>query len=321
MEQAMDQRNEPGGIGITSDFKALSEKLNLLESVVENFPGGLLLFDKNLLLAFCNRRQREMLGYPDWFFGPCPPSISEIFWFNAKRGEYGLGDPLELVEHRMGLVAKREEHVFERRRPNGTLLEIRGKPLEGGGFVSTYLDITEQREGQEAIRYLASHDILTNLPNRYSATENLKHRLSILGRRDSIAILFVDLDGFKPINDKYGHTCGDEILKAVALRLARSTRENDHVSRYGGDEFLILLNCGSGQIEAEVLAERIKRRLAEPFVVGEHRLCVGATVGIAVCPEDGNTVEDLVNVADHRMLTAKRTKPRPRQSEADPQVD
>jgi len=129
-------------------MRDLLERVSMLEAVVENFPGGLLLFDKNLRLAFCNRRQRKMLDYPDWFFTGKAPTIAEIFWFNASRGEYGAGDPLAHVEHRMKLVAKREEHVFERRRPNGTLLEIRGQPLEGGGFVTTYLDITEQRKGQ-----------------------------------------------------------------------------------------------------------------------------------------------------------------------------
>jgi diguanylate cyclase (GGDEF)-like protein len=266
----------------------------------------LLLFDKDLLLVFCNKRQRQMLGYPDWFFGPCPPTIDEIFWFNAKRGEYGAGDPLKLVEDRMALVAKRVEHVFERRRPNGSLLEIRGRPLDGGGFVTTYLDITEQRRGQDALLFLAHHDVLTNLPNRFFALERLKLQLMQLQRGESLAVVFLDLDGFKPINDRHGHAIGDEVLKCVASRLVRSVRESDTVSRYGGDEFLILMTGGSGHHEAEALVDRLKTKLSETIVVGDYNLSISSSFGIALYPGDGKNVDDLVRVADQRMLESKR---------------
>lgn len=289
-----------------TDVRRLNERVSMLEAVVENFPGGLLLFDKDLKLAFCNQRQRKMLDYPDWFFGENPPHISEIFWYNATRGEYGAGDPQDHVDHRMALVAKREEHVFERRRPNGTLLEIRGQPLEGGGFVTTYLDITEQRKGQDALRYLANHDVLTNLPNRFSAMGELESRIARLQPQASLAVVFLDLNGFKPVNDRYGHAIGDELLKSVAHRLAHSIRESDHISRYGGDEFVILMNCGSGRHEAEMLAERLERSLSEPFSVSDNELFISASIGIAVCPEDGVRVDELVGAADKHMYVAKR---------------
>jgi diguanylate cyclase (GGDEF)-like protein len=291
---------------VPEEYRYLLDRVNLLESVVENFPGGLLLFDKDLMLIFCNRRQRQMLGYPNWFFGPCPPSIEEIFWFNAKRGEYGVGDPLKLVEDRMALVARREEHVFERRRPNGNLLEIRGRPLEGGGFVTTYLDITEQRKGQEALHFLAHHDVLTNLPNRFSATEKLRAQIEGLRQNETLAVVFLDLDGFKPINDRHGHAVGDEVLRVVASRLLRSVRESDSVSRYGGDEFIILMNRGSGYLEAEALVARLKAQISETMAIEGYRLSVSASFGIALCPHDGSNVEGLVKVADQRMLQSKR---------------
>lgn len=292
--------------GKDEELRSLRERVSMLEAVVENFPGGLLLFDKNLRLAFCNQRQRKMLDYPDWFFSANPPTISEIFWYNATRGEYGAGDPADHVEHRMALVAKREGHVFERRRPNGTLLEIRGQPLEGGGFVTTYLDITEQRKGQDALRYLANHDVLTNLPNRFSAMGELESRIARLQPGSSLAVVFLDLNGFKPVNDRYGHAIGDELLKNVAHRLSHSIRESDHISRYGGDEFVILMNCGSGRHEAEMLAERLEKSLSGAFYVGDIELFISASIGIAVCPEDGVRVEELVSAADKHMYVAKR---------------
>lgn len=287
-------------------LRILQDRVQMLEAVVENFPGGLLLFDKQLRLAFCNQRQRKLLDYPDWFFSENRPTINEIFWFNASRGEYGPGDPLEHVEARLKLVEKRQEHVFERARPNGTLLEIRGRPLEGGGFVTTYFDITEQRKGQEALQFLANHDVLTGLPNRLRAMNELSRRLERLLDKSTLAIIFLDLNGFKPVNDRHGHGVGDELLKSVAHRLRQTVRESDHTSRYGGDEFLILMNCGSEHLEAEVVAERIAERLAEPFYVGDLELKISASIGIALCPNDGMSVEELVAVADKHMYVAKR---------------
>ena len=121
----------------------LSERVQLLEQVVDNFPGGIQLFDKNLQLVLCNQQQREMLGYPDELFAGGDPSLETIFRFNAERGEYGPGNVEDLVAERMQRVALREPHVFERTRPNGTVLEIRGMPLADGGFVTTYLDVIE----------------------------------------------------------------------------------------------------------------------------------------------------------------------------------
>lgn len=301
--------NQVDGTDTSAEFRHLRERVSMLEAVVENFPGGLLLFDPDLKLAFCNQKQRKMLDYPEWFFGDTPPTIAETFWFNATRGEYGAGDPAAHVEHRMGLVAKREGHVFERRRPNGTLLEVRGQPLEGGGFVTTYLDITEQRKGQDALNYLANHDVLTNLPNRFSAMSELERRIAKLQDNATLVVVFLDLNGFKPVNDRYGHAVGDLLLKGVAHRLSHSIRENDHISRYGGDEFVILMNCGLGRHEAEFLAERLEKCFIEPFCINDIELTISASIGIAICPEEGTRVEELVSTADEHMYVAKRKGP------------
>jgi diguanylate cyclase (GGDEF)-like protein len=286
--------------------KQIRERVRLLESVVQNYPGGLLLFDRSLRLVFCNERQKLLLDYPSWFFGPNPPTIEEIFRYNATRGEYGPGDPEAHVDLRMKLVARREEHVFERRRPNGTLLEIRGVPLEGGGFVTTYLDVTEQRRGRDALQYLATHDILTNLPNRVGLYQEIERRAETLKEGMSLAVIFLDLDGFKPVNDRFGHALGDEVLKIVGRRLRNSIREADYVARFGGDEFVILANFSSTRGEIEQMAQRVARSLRLPVQFPEASVEIGVSIGIAIAPDEGTSAETLLEVADSNMYFSKR---------------
>jgi diguanylate cyclase (GGDEF)-like protein len=288
------------------DVQILQERVRLLEAVVENFPGGLLLFDRELRLAFCNRFQRQLLDYPESLFAGEPPTLEQMFWFNALRGEYGEGDAAEQVNYRMELVARRREHVFERRRPNGTLLEVRGKPLPEGGFVTTYLDVTAQRQGQEALAYLAHHDTVSQLPNRAALMKELAARLAVREEQQHGAVLFLDLDNFKPVNDIYGHDAGDELLKLVGNRLRRTLREKDFVCRYGGDEFVVVQADAQDRQDIEALANRLLRCLVDPFEIDGVMINVGVSIGISVFPGDGTNVEELVTKADKSMYTSKR---------------
>ncbi|MEO6607106.1 MAG: PAS-domain containing protein, partial [Aestuariivirga sp.] len=142
----------------------LQDEIILLRAVIDNYPGGLMLVDKNLKLVFCNEQQKKLLEYPPYLFEFGNPSLEQLFRFNALRGEYGEGDIEKHVADRMTLVQQRRAHVFERTRPNGTVLEIRGVPLSGGGFMTTYLDITERRPLTKAVLDNAEYDKLTGLP-------------------------------------------------------------------------------------------------------------------------------------------------------------
>lgn len=283
----------------------LDEHVRLLEAVVDNFPGGLLLFDKNLRLVFCNQRQRQLLEYPDSLFAGGPPTLEQIFWFNALRGEYGPGDPAEQVAYRMNLVQKREEHVFERTRPNGVMLEIRGTPLTDGGFVTTYLDVTEQRRGQQALAFLAHHDTVTELPNRAALVKTLSARINGLQPGEKGALFFLDLDGFKAVNDTHGHSVGDAVLRLVGNRLRRCTRETDFVCRFGGDEFVIIQADVAEQTDTEVVASRVRHAICQDFEVNGLRINIGVSVGIAIFPEHGLSIEDIVRNADLAMYRSK----------------
>ena len=284
----------------------LRERVGLLEQVVNNFPGGIQLFDKNLAMVFCNQQQRNMLDYPDQLFANGNPNLEAIFRFNAERGEYGPGEVEQLVSERMERVARREAHVFERTRPNGTVLEIRGMPLADGGFVTTYLDVTEQRKNAALIAHLAHHDMLTGLPNRALLMDRLSMSLARANRGHRMALLYLDLDKFKPINDRYGHAMGDDVLKRVADKMQSVVRDTDTVARIGGDEFVIIQQDIKSASDAAKLATRVIAAVSERQFSNNVDVTVGVSIGIAFAPEDADSADKLIQNADKALYNAKK---------------
>jgi diguanylate cyclase (GGDEF)-like protein len=306
MATAVNARGFPDGV--LPDGRpdvVLRERIRLLEAVIDNFPGGLLLFDNELKLVLCNAQQRQLLGYTDELFAHSSPSLEQIFRFNAERGEYGPGPIEDIVNSRMELVAKKRAHVFERTRPNGTVLEIRGVPLPEGGFVTTYLDVTEQRKNQGLIAHLAHHDQLTGLPNRTLMLDRLQQALAGVRRGRKMALHYIDLDRFKPINDKHGHSIGDHVLKAVAGKLLKAVRETDTVARIGGDEFVIIQVDVESAADAETVAKRVIAVVSGACFVDNADVSISASVGIAFAPWDGDHSDELLRKADQAMYRSK----------------
>ncbi|MGE0500612.1 MAG: diguanylate cyclase [Rhizobiaceae bacterium] len=290
---------------IANYVETLRERVRLLEAVIENFPGGLSLFDADLQMVICNERQRSLLEYPEELFAKGYPSMEQLFRFNAARGEYGPGDVDEHVTRRMALARECKPHHYERTRPNGTVIEVRGEPIAGGGFVTTYLDVTEERRNQALIAHMAHHDMLTNLPNRALFADRLQTAVALAKRAGLLAVLYLDIDRFKPVNDTFGHKAGDDLLIAVAGRLRGSIRENDTVARIGGDEFAIVQTGIREERDATVLANRVVREIARPFELAGREVVVGVSIGIAFAPTDGVTVDELLRNADMALYRAK----------------
>ena len=283
----------------------LEERTKLLQGVVENFPGGISVFDKDLQLIVCNEKQKTLLEYPEKLFESGPPTLERIYRFNAERGEYGEGNIEELVSSRLTRARKSEPHVFERLRPNGTYLEVRGAPLSGGGFVTTYMDISERKRDQETIGRLAHHDVLTGLPNRLLLRDRMEIGLARVRRGDTMALFCLDLDRFKSVNDTLGHPVGDALLQAVSKRLQQLVRTTDTVARLGGDEFAIIQVAPKSASDVELVARRIVEAISMPFKIGKHTISIGTSIGIAMAPADGADSEDLMKNAD---LALYRTK-------------
>ena len=163
-------------------------------------------------------------------------------------------------------------------------------------------------QSQAHLAYLAKHDVLTGLPNRALGRDRIEQALRHAARRKSLlAVLFVDLDGFKSVNDMLGHSCGDDFLKEVARRLTKAVRQSDVVSRHGGDEFLIALADIASADDASSVAQAIQASLAQPFVVKDTELSCTASIGIALYPQDGVDHDTLLGQADIAMYAAKES--------------
>ncbi|WP_412479817.1 diguanylate cyclase domain-containing protein [Azonexus sp. IMCC34839] len=167
--------------------------------------------------------------------------------------------------------------------------------------------LSESRAAEERIRHLAQHDPLTDLPNRALFADRLEQALANAKRDQQVfAVMFLDLDDFKLINDNLGHDIGDRVLQQVAYRLRASLRESDTVARTGGDEFIALLRNTKGTLEILAIAEKLRDALAQPFLIDDHSLNVSASIGIAAYPEDGIDSVALLKHADEAMYAAKR---------------
>ena len=283
----------------------LQERTALLQGIVENFPGGIAVFDKDHRLILCNEKQKQLMDYPSELFENGPLTRERLYRFNANRGEYGAGDIEEQVHSRLEMARNGAPYIYERQRPNGKYVEVRGTPLRDGGYVTTYLDITDRKRDQETIGRLAHHDALTGLPNRALFHDRIRLGLARVKRGDTLALHCLDLDRFKSVNDTLGHPVGDSLLKAVAHRLIGTIRDTDTVARLGGDEFAIIQVAPKSLAEVERVAKRVIAELSEPFIIGENSISIGTSIGIAMAPPNGIDVEQLMKNADMALYRTK----------------
>src|SRR6516225_8124774 len=159
--------------------------------------------------------------------------------------------------------------------------------MAGGGWLATHEDITERRRAEQKIAHMARHDALTDLPNRVLLRERLEHELKRVKRRESLAVLCLDLDHFKTVNDTLGHPVGDELLKVVAGRLLSAVNGTDMVARIGGAEFAIVQTAVRRPEQCSELAAHIVELVGRPYEIDGRKIDIGTSVGIAIAPSDG----------------------------------
>jgi diguanylate cyclase (GGDEF)-like protein len=288
---------------------ALRRRSVYLNAVLEQLPQAVSVFDARLRLQCWNSRYAEVIGVPGEMLHP-EARFEDIYRIPAERGDFGPGDPAELVEQRRRVALNFEPLLFERTRPDGRTLLIAREPLyiEGhvAGLVTTYTDITERKLIEAEIRHLAHHDALTGLANRSLLDGRLQQAIADARRGGQhLAVLFIDLDRFKNINDSLGHHVGDELLVQVAGRLRAEVRETDTVARLGGDEFVIALQGVGGPSDAARITEGILATLSAPYVVGGTELHATPSIGISLFPDDAEDANALLRNADTAMYHAK----------------
>jgi diguanylate cyclase (GGDEF)-like protein/PAS domain S-box-containing protein len=204
------------------------------------------------------------------------------------------------IDHRIVLNTGAVRHVQEQAEYT---FDADGNPIQ---MIGTLLDVTDRKLAEERLAHLAHHDALTGLPNRMLLLERLSQSIAYAQRRDRVvAVLYLDLDRFKVINDTLGHGVGDELLKAVSERLSRSVRASDTVARPGGDEFIMVLADVANESDVHIAAEKIVSLFDEPFVVNENDFVISPSIGVSMYPNDGTDVDTLIKNADAAMYQAK----------------
>jgi diguanylate cyclase (GGDEF)-like protein len=274
-----------------------------LDTAVNNMTQGLLFFDANQRLVICNQRYIDMFGVSRDVIKPgC--SFHELLTHRAETGTFtdNVDEYIEAILRKMA-----ERGAFQRilTTADGRSIQVLYQPLADGGWVTTLEDFTERQRADEQIAHLAHYDALTDLPNRVLFRDQLERELKKIGRGGQLAVLYIDIDEFKSVNDSLGHPVGDELLKAVALRLSGCVRESDFVARLGGDEFAIVQTAVNTPADVMDLVIRIYQAIRVPVECLGHQLVTDASIGIALAPQDGTDLDQLLKNADLAMYGAK----------------
>ncbi|ABC22453.1 diguanylate cyclase domain-containing protein [Rhodospirillum rubrum] len=280
-------------------------QLLMAEAAFRHTDTGMMVTDAHGVVVRVNPAFLDVTGYgADEVVGRMAPFL---------RSDVHDGDFYRDIWKRLGETSTWEGEIWTRRR-NGEIapdwLRINGVTDPSGGvvgYVVVFSDITFRRRAEEELVRQATTDPLTGLPNRALFQKLLVSGLERARRYDRhLGLLFVDIDGFKQVNDRFGHEGGDEVLREVARRLRRAVRVSDEVARLGGDEFTLLLSEVKAESDVETVAAKVVQVLGEAFSIEDQPLVLSASVGVALSPADGRDAESLLRAADEAMYRAKR---------------
>ncbi len=298
---------------IWSSIEDISEHMRnqkaLRESalVFENTHEGIMIVDENIQVKRINNRFTQITGY----------TLDEVVGLNPNFLQSGAHDEA-FYQNMWSEIDKNGLWYGElnNRRKDGeyfstmqSITVVKDENAKISGYVSVFSDISDRKRYELKLLHLANHDALTSLPNRVHFHDNLRKALQNAKRNKyKIAVLFLDLNDFKKVNDTLGHEVGDALLKEVSNRLQECLREADTVARLGGDEFAIMLHEIKSADDAVEVAQKIIQRVSEPFKVGEATLIPSTSIGISIYPEHSHDGESLLKLADKAMYIAKQRK-------------
>ena len=287
--------------------EALERERGLLRTMIDSLPAKIYAKDAQSRFIACNWPvAREMGTTPAEIIGK-----TDFDYFPREMAEGFFADEQAVIRSGQALI-DREEWVLDQitgqlREISTTKVPFRDRSGRVIGIVGIGRDITERKRYEERIRHLATHDPLTDLPNRSLFSEHLNTAVrEAVAEGTRFAILFVDLDRFKFINDSLGHEAGDALLKQIAARLREAVHPADIVARLGGDEFVLLCREPAELADIDALASKILHAVIRPVVLLDQECRISASVGVAMCPDDGQSERALMKSADTAMYTAKQ---------------
>jgi diguanylate cyclase (GGDEF)-like protein len=275
-------------------------------AALNNMSQGLVMFDSSARFVISNQRYLEMYGLSPEFVRPgC--TLREVLDQRVATGSFCADDAEQFMADILAAVGQGTVFSKITSLRDGRIISIVNKPMEGGGWVATHEDITEEKRAEERISYTAYVDELTGLPNRKVFCQQLEQELKRVQRGERLAVLYLDLDYLKQVNDTLGHPAGDKLLTNVADRLRGCVRDIDLVARLSGDEFAIIQKLLDQPSDAAALAVRIRDAIREPFDLDGHQVTVDISVGISIAPNDATELDELMKTADIALYEAKNT--------------
>lgn len=282
--------------------RLLEERKQQLDTALENMSQGLCMFDAEGRITLFNERFAELMSVSPEFLRN--HTLLDLIRRRHQEGKLNA-DPDEFFAKVVSDMRRGRQTQRIRELPSGQILRVIDQPMPGGGWVATVEDITEIRKAEVESR-LARHDPLTGLPNRMLFKERMEEALTRVKQGEMIAVLCLDLDHFKDINDSLGHPIGDQLLIAAGQRLRGCLRDVDTVARLGGDEFAVIqAELVNPLVDTEMLARRLIDAISGPYQINEHEVVVGVSIGLSISPADGSDADQLLRNADMALYRAK----------------
>ncbi|MGU3537205.1 EAL domain-containing protein [Methylobacterium sp. A54F] len=299
-----------GYVAVCSDISVLKEQeagltaMNLrLDAALDNMSQGLCLYDAGSRLILVNRRYSEIYRLP-------PDAVrlgmhaQEVLAACLAAGNHPGRTLADMLGEERDAFGRADSLSATQELGDGRVIAIERRATADGGFVATYEDVTERRNAEARLAFMAGHDALTELPNRVLLTEQIEAALAQPGHA-GFAVFSLDLDDFKTVNDTLGHVVGDALIQAAASRAQACLRDTDMVARLGADEFAILQRGVERAEDAAVLAKRLVDVLSASYVLSGHRVDVGVSIGVSLAPLDGTSADRLLQNADVALDRAK----------------
>jgi diguanylate cyclase (GGDEF)-like protein/PAS domain S-box-containing protein len=282
----------------------------LFRAMIDTVPDYLFIKDRESRFIVANRAVAADLGFePEHLIGKTdfdlhPLDLARKFYGDEQR-VIASGQPMIDIEEHVIDTAGRRKFLLTTKMP------LRNGRDEVVGIVGISRDVTARREAEAEVQFLAHHDALTRLPNRSLLMERLGKAVARAGAsRRKVAVAFIDLDGFKDVNDSLGHAAGDDLLRSIATRLLACVRPTDTVARIGGDEFVMLLAGLPAALTVATVIDKARAAIAQPVLLGGVAVQVTCSIGAATFPDDGADAESLLRHADARMYEAKGARRR-----------